>query len=96
MFFISVRSRGSLGDLGLLILAPYECILIHFSTVYSHSGKVSLSFLARSNTVFDLLVSRYSLMLKCWDREPQERPSFTDLVTIFDNLLSVAHVRTLV
>ena len=45
-----VRSRGSLGDLGLLIL-PWLLYISSFSTVYNHFGEVSLSFLARSNTV---------------------------------------------
>ena len=35
---------------------------------------------------------RYELMLKCWDSNPINRPSFSDLINIFDELLSIEHV----
>lgn len=37
---------------------------------------------------------RYGLMRSCWDADPAKRPSFSELVSTFDNLLSVAHVST--
>lgn len=33
----------------------------------------------------------YELMLKCWDSNPINRPSFSDLINIFDELLSIEH-----
>ena len=35
-------------------------------------------------------------MLQCWDTNPAKRPSFSELVKIFDGLLSIAHVSTIV
>lgn len=34
-------------------------------------------------------------MLQCWDVNPTKRPSFSELVKIFDGLLSIAHVSTI-
>ena len=31
-------------------------------------------------------------MMSCWDADTTKRPSFSDLVSTFDNLLSAAHV----
>lgn len=31
-------------------------------------------------------------MLQCWDASPSKRPSFSELVDVFDKLVSIAHV----
>ena len=63
----SVRSRGTLGDLGLYfsLTSPYKYVYIHFSTVYNHYGEVSLYFLARSNTENRLTLYKYIAVLLC-------------------------------
>ena len=47
-------------------------------------------------SIHNFLISfiRYELMLKCWDYNPNLRPSFDEIVTLFDGLLSLAHVST--
>ena len=43
-----------------------------------------------------LYVGRYDLITSCWDTDPSKRPSFSDLVSKFDNLLSAAHVSSVI
>ena len=45
-----------------------------------------------SLTCLSVCIGRYILMMSCWDADTTKRPSFSDLVSTFDNLLSAAHV----
>ena len=50
----------------------------HTCTTYTHTSMHSVMF-------ENLCYFRYSLMLKCWDSDPEDRPSFTKIGSTISN-----------
>lgn len=60
---------------------------------YSNHHSVAMNCMTSCTcSVITLPMCRYKLMTSCWERDPNVRPSFTELVQVFDKLLSLAHV----
>lgn len=66
---------------------PDNCSTEVYALICQHASHEYALLGGPINFIYTITSCRYDIMLKCWNEQPQKRPSFTELRSKFDVML---------